>query len=234
MKAFAANGDVLTLTYTAKLGENAKLGAPGNENEAYLEYSNNPNETANFNPGPGGETNLGRTPKDLVRVFTYQLMINKVDQDGNSLNGAGFELLKKDVNGNYASLGVRYDSNSAQFKWVGLDDGEYKLVETVTPAGYNSIDPIEFTLSASHEEESADPQLTVLSGGNRVTGTAGAFTATANVQDGSLSSDIVNEAGVVLPETGADGSHLLYVFGSVLLLGGLVLIVTRKRVSAKF
>ena len=36
------------------------------------------------------------------------------------------------------------------FTWSGLDDGDYKLVETTTPSGYNTIADIEFTISAGH------------------------------------------------------------------------------------
>ena len=39
-------------------------------------------------------TDTGKTPKDTVKVFTYQTIINKVDQDGNKLKGADFTLYK--------------------------------------------------------------------------------------------------------------------------------------------
>lgn len=44
------------------------------------------------------------------------------------------------------------------FEFKGIDDGEYKLVETTTPTGYNSIDDIQFTVEARHTEESDSPQ----------------------------------------------------------------------------
>ena len=37
---------------------------------------------------------------------------------------------------------------TTQFSWNGLDDGKYKIVEVVTPSGYNSIKPIEFDVTA--------------------------------------------------------------------------------------
>ena len=52
----------------AVLNENAEIGLPGNENTAYLEFSNNPN-------GEG----TGRTKEDTVIVFTYELDGEKVD-----------------------------------------------------------------------------------------------------------------------------------------------------------
>ena len=38
-----------------------------------------------------------------------------------------------------------------QFTLSGLDDGEYTLTETVTPAHYNTISPITFTVTADHK-----------------------------------------------------------------------------------
>ena len=49
------------------MNENAEIGLPGNENSAYLEFSNNPN-------GEG----TGRL-EDTVIVFTYELDGTKVD-----------------------------------------------------------------------------------------------------------------------------------------------------------
>jgi len=82
---------VVTIEFTATLGPNAALGAAGNKNEVELEYSNNPNDDQ------GGEE--GKTPKDTVRVFTYQVTVNKIDPEkegsDKSLTGANFTLYKK-------------------------------------------------------------------------------------------------------------------------------------------
>lgn len=212
VKEFASDGDVITLEYTAKLGTNAKIGAEGNDNVAYLEYSNNPNDSSS----------RGRTPDDLVRVFTYQLTVNKVDEEGNPLTGASFELLKKNASGTYSSKGVIRGTTSTVFTWVGLDDGDYRIVETVAPDGCNPIEPIEFSIAATHEDPSADPQLLTLTGADN-------FTVT--LSRGELITDIVNEGGVILPETGSEGTQMLYTLGAILLLGGLVLIVTKKRMG---
>ena len=69
--------------YDAVLNENAEIGLPGNENSAYLEFSNNPN-------GDG----TGRTEEDTVIVFTYQLDGTKVDGETQAaLQNAQFVLL---------------------------------------------------------------------------------------------------------------------------------------------
>ena len=62
---------------------NAEIGLPGNENTAYLEFSNNPN-------GDGA----GRTEDDTVIVFTYELDGTKVDGETQAaLQNAQFVLL---------------------------------------------------------------------------------------------------------------------------------------------
>ena len=42
---------------------------------------------------------------------------------------------------------------------------------------------------------------------------------------------VVNKAGTELPSTGGVGTTIFYVLGSVLVLGAVVLLVTRKRMS---
>src|SRR5699024_5038427 len=54
--------------YDAVLNEDAEIGLPGNTNEVYLQFSNDPN-------GDG----LGQTAADKVIVFTYELDGTKVD-----------------------------------------------------------------------------------------------------------------------------------------------------------
>ena len=110
------------------------------------------------------------------------------------------------------------------FEWKGLDDGDYKLEETTTPAGYNTIAPIEFTITAEHEPESDDPRLTKLDGGDLFTGEVDT--------DDVLSADVKNMSGITLPETGGIGTTIFYVLGGLLVLGAVVLLITKKRMSA--
>ena len=114
------------------------------------------------------------------------------------------------------------------FTFSGLDDGRYKLHETKTPAGYNSISDIEFMVGASHDKTSPTPQLTGLGGGNPQT----SFTMTPDVAKGQLSADIKNESGTTLPTTGAEGTMLLVFGGTLIALIGIVILVTRRRMRA--
>lgn len=232
----ARNSSVITVEYTATLNENAVLGSAGNPNEVYLGYSNNPNKSET------GNNETGNTPKDVVIVFTYKTVISKVTKNPDydpevegskeyiPLTGAEFTLEKYNKETDEWKLITAVKNNEGTtFTFTGLDDGNYRLTETTTPAGYNSIDPIEFTVTAEHEVLSDNPALTSLSGNV----TTGKLTFTPNTIEGSLSADVVNMSGSTLPETGGIGTTIFYVIGSILVLGAAILLITKKRMSAR-
>ena len=199
---------VFVVYYEATLNANADIGLPGNPNEVYLEFSNNP-----YTDG------TGKTEKDEVIVYTYQLTINKTDVDNKPLTGAGFTLSKKDSSGQYIAIGSEMGGKDtiSTFEWKGLDDGDYKLVETTVPAGYNKMNDIEFTISANHESDNK-----TLSAGDFADGV---------VDTGIIEKSIVNKTGTVLPETGAEGTIMLLGASSMLVMVAAVFMVTRKKMS---
>lgn len=223
----------IVVEYTAKLtGESVNFGSEGNPNEVYLEYSNNPYT----------ETETGETPVDKVIVFTYKVVVNKTDEANNPLKGAGFTLYKKnasitvtDENDGYEVIGEEVKgTDMTTFTWEGLDDGEYKLVETTVPANYNKMKDQFFTVTAEHDADADDPKLTVLSAA-AAEGSEIAFTAgnKDGKLDGSLTTTIVNQSGAVLPETGGIGTTIFYVIGAILLVGAGVLLITKKRMGVE-
>ena len=145
----AKNSDQIVVEYTAKLNENAVIGAAGNPNKVSLKFSNNPNNEQ------GGDK--GQTPEDKVIVFTYKVVINKIDSRRIPLAGAAFKLEKvfkdgtKKVVKEYTIGADENDLEKTKFEFTGLDDGQYILTETVAPEGYNTMDPITFNVIASHE-----------------------------------------------------------------------------------
>lgn len=231
-------GSVISVEYTSTLNNQAVIGSTGNKNTSHVSYTNNPNDEQ------AGEN--GKTPDDGVIVFTYQTIVNKVtknpaydaskdtgktgiDSDGNTefipLKGAGFTLYKKNASGAYEAVGSELKGEDmTTFTWSGLDDGDYKLVETTTPSGYNTIPDIEFTITATHDVSSDNPTLISLSGGDKFTGV---------ISTGVVSANIENQSGAQLPSTGGIGTTIFYVLGSVLVLGAAVLLVTKKRMSTK-
>lgn len=233
----ATSDNKITVVYKATLNEQSVIGSAGNPNKVYLEFSNNPN-------GNG----TGKTPEDTVIVFTYKVAANKVDSNGEKLAGAGFKLskfdkesdswklvgyqnVKLDTSGNPVETNGRYEVENAtdtSFAWNRIDDGKYKLEEIVTPAGYNTIDPVEFDVVAGH----ANLTLSSLSG-TKTTGTVGEYTFTSNNTEGSLTTSIVNQSGTVLPSTGGMGTTVFYVVGGGLMAVAVVLLVTKKRMENK-
>ena len=186
-------------------------------NEAVDNDGDNAKDEEDEKEGP-----TGTTPKDKVIVFTYKAAVNKVDQDGKALPGAEFKLEKVLANGSKVELTLTKNAEGTVFTAVGLDDGNYVLTETVTPTGYNTIAPVEFTIGAEHELDSQDPKLVSLTGGDMFTGAIDTLTLTA---------DVVNQAGTTLPETGGAGTTMIYVIGAVLVLGAGLVLVTKKRAA---
>ena len=212
----AGNNSVITVEYESVLNENAVIGSQGNPNNMLMTFSNNPNGTG-----------TGRTPIDTVIVFTYKVVVDKVDQDQTPLSGAEFTLEKK-VKGESEDtwepvevLGTLGDMT--QFEFKGLDDGEYRLTETKTPSGYNTIDPITFTVKATHE----DATLTLQSLSGNVDSGAVTLEFTPNVTNGSLSAIVVNNQGATLPETGGIGTIIFFVLGGLLIIGAGIPIVAK-------
>lgn len=233
VKAYGAtNGSKIIVEYTATLDSDAVIGSTGNPNEAHLIFSNNPN-------GNG----KGETKPDKNIVFTYKVVANKIDEHDKPLPGAAFALYKKlptvPTNGTsyilqdnepYALIkelnvgvgGKVENETRTNFEWDGIDDGDYMIKEIITPAGYNSIEPITFTVTADHEIEADNPKLIELKGGDKFTG---------SVDNGSLTANIQNRMGSTLPGTGGIGTTIFYVVGGGLMVAAAILLITKKRME---
>lgn len=230
----ATNGSKIIVEYTATLDSDAIIGSTGNPNEAHLIFSNNPNDN-----GKG----KGETKPDKNIVFTYKVVANKIDEHDKPLPGAAFALYKKlptvPTNGTsyilqdnepYALIkelnvgvgGKVENETRTNFEWDGIDDGDYMIKEIITPAGYNSIEPITFTVTADHEIEADNPKLIELKGGDKFTG---------SVDNGSLTANIQNRMGSTLPGTGGIGTTIFYVVGGGLMVAAAILLITKKRME---
>lgn len=223
-----AAGGKFTVEYTSTLNDQAVIGSTGNPNEASLEFSNNPNV--------GGEGETGETPKDKVIVFTYQLNVNKTFDQGDPAESdmPKFTLYKKYKKGESEEwkkvgkeIALTRGGTEGHFTYTGsfsrIDDGEYKLVETHTPAGYNTAADTLFTITADHDVLSDNPALTSL----KINQTDGDET------NGTVQADVVNKKGSNLPSTGGMGTVLLYVAGvAVFVLAGATLVMALRRRNA--
>lgn len=220
-------GSVIRVEYTSTLNPNAVIGGNGNLNKAQLEYSNNPRDTSSKD----------KTVWDNVVVFTYQVVVNKYANsvaENNKLKGAEFTLTKKLKDGTTKDIAVAKSQDGVRFTFKGLDDGEYTLTETVTPEGYNTIDPITFTVAATHGTEWNGEDVR----GNLITAFTGnaaseEITFTPDKGTGALTTNVINKSGTTLPSTGGMGTTVFYVVGGGLMAVAVVLLVTKKRMENK-
>lgn len=226
--AAAKNDSVITVDYTSTLTKQAVLGNQGNMNKAKLQFSNNPNSEQ------GGEsTPTGETPWDNVIVFTYKVVVNKVNENKKPLEGAAFKLEKKLKDGSTKPVKEFTAGKDTSFTFSGLDDGDYVLTETTTPAGYNTIKPITFTVTADHKVEWTTGERTDVLTSLNGKAVSGEITLTADKAAGSLTTDVVNKKGSNLPSTGGMGTVLLYVAGiAVFVLAGATLVMALRRRNA--
>lgn len=211
------NSEII-VEYEAQLSEYAVIAGSGNENKVYLEFSNNPN---------GGGT--GKTPEDKVVVFTYELVVNKIDEDKSPLTGAKFKLSKWSGN-NWVVVKEYNEGTIDQFEFIALDAGKYNLEETEAPAGYNSIEPIVFTIVSQYNTDALEPQLIKLEikdeEGNIISGNEKLFQVVLKPKDdeSNIVTDVINKKGAVLPETGGIGTKIFYVTGCVLMIGAAIVL----------
>lgn len=247
----------IIVDFKATLNSNAVIGLPGNVNESYIEFSNNPNQ------GGGGET--GTTPGDKVIVFTYKLDVTKVDgaakgEDGTyttKLKDAEFVLLnsdkskvakidggkfagwvedssiEKNTDGTYPVDYTLKSDENGNFSITGLDDGIYYLKETKAPTGYNLlVNPVKVEIIATTANNqtwdgAADKALTAL----QIKVNDG-DAASGNLSDGTVSTNIENNSGTTLPSTGGVGTTIFYVLGSILVIAAAVLLITKRRMQS--
>ena len=77
-------GQDVVVTYTATINEKASIGNTPNTNTAYLEYSNNPNQSQK------NDVPTSKTPKEHVSTYVAGFQISKKSPKGDDLPGAQF------------------------------------------------------------------------------------------------------------------------------------------------
>ena len=209
-------GKEIKVTYTAVTNDKAVTVI--SKNSATLTYSNNPTDSESKTT----------TPKYEETVYSAKLVIDKYQKDNKSKKLANAKFVLKNDEGKYYKYTAATESAAAQVEWVknqadatevttdtngaaafnGLKDGTYKLVETAAPAGYNLLaNEVEVTINGA---DATEVDLSSL-------------TATAKVE---------NSTGTTIPETGGIGTTIFYVAGGLLVLGAVILLITKKRMSS--
>lgn len=209
------NGDtILTVTYTAALNENAV--EDGNrkdqKNDAKLTW---------------GDKSGTEWSETTTKTFQFDLI--KYDAKDNTktpIAGAVFQLQDKD--GNVIRL---RKVNDHTYKIAAGDDvdtfalteGE-ELLESFTTIAGTKITIIGLDLEDTYYLE----ELTAPEGYNKL---KDKVEVKVNAEN-TYVVEVPNSTGTELPSTGGMGTTLFYVFGSALLIGAAVLLITKKRMGA--
>ena len=171
---------------------------------------------------------------------------------------AGQTVVTKDKDG----TSITWDENQiktgadGRMTITGLDAGKYELVEVKAPAGYIKMQtniPVEIIANVKPvtyvDEEGCTINTTELesyqikinnveTASYTITNSKDVTEASSSIGDSVVGTDdesgkIKNTKGVELPSTGGIGTTLFYIIGAILVVGAGILLVTRRRMSAK-
>ena len=220
------SNSVVNVYYTAKLNNKAMVASKSNDNTVTLTYSNNP-----------GTNDHGDTTPATVRDYTDQLMLMKVDSSDNSkgLQGAKFTIQATGADEGAGTKYVQDDGSLGDTAYEftsgadgsiavsGLDAGEYTVVETQAPEGYNTVPSFTFQIYPVYKEATGDIDTIRVQ-------TSNASVSTINAYDGVVDLVVKDKAGMSLPLTGQAGVALTWIAGGVVLAFGIThLVRSRKR-----
>ena len=134
------NGATVTLTYTATVTDKAKIDGDGNTNTVTLTWQ-----------GKEGSDLTDDGLTDDATIYTYAIALKKVNDKGEALSGAKFELpfyvnTTPDANGAYIYAGTTAGEGltnqlttpaSGEITIKGVAPGDYSITEVTAPNGYN-------------------------------------------------------------------------------------------------
>lgn len=233
----------IVVTYTATVNSTA-------------ETSTNVNNKVKVTSKVGDDAT--ETPDVTEQVYPITLKITKVDgADNKLLSDAKFNLTRTvasgetttkqyattDMDGNFT--GWTTDETQAaelttdaqgQITLVGIGAGTFTLTEIEAPTGYNKLnaDVVIKIASTSKTSDTGTVQLESLSYSvNNENNGAETKVTGQDLTDGIVSVTVKNQKGAQLPSTGGIGTTIFYVAGGILVLGAIVLLITRKRMSAE-
>ena len=163
-------------------------------------------------------TDLG---SDTTETDTYKFKLNKLDAETKEgLKGAKFELLLGSTKVSVVATSDGYRvaaagetgtttidmGDNTSIIISGLDKKAYTLKEIDAPDGYNLL-----------TSDTEVPESVLVK-------------ADETISD-SVKVDVLNDKGTVLPSTGGMGTTILYTIGGIMLVGGAIALVSKKRVA---
>lgn len=225
----------VVVTYKAQLARDVEYKAGGTTNEVKLIYSNNPMTD-----------DKGTSEPDKVTDYVFGLDVTKTDADSNNTNaklvarfkvkmtkvknsdipGGGKWLTQEGgLTSEASEAGVFATENDNKVFIPGLVEGEYQIIESEAPAGYNTIDPFTITVAPEYDSTGTLKKLNVTSSSDMATAKTG-----KNLTTTKIPVTIKNKKGSSLPLTGLNGVTFTWIAGgAVLCIGVAHLIRSRKQ-----
>lgn len=225
----------VVVTYKAQLTSDVEYKAGGTTNEVKLVYSNNPMTD-----------DKGTSESDKVTDYVFGLDVTKADADPDNTNaqlvarfkvkmtkvkdtdipGGGKWLTQEGgLTSEASEAGVFATENNNEVFIPGLVGGEYQIIESEAPAGYNTIDPFTITVMPKYNSTGTLEQLDVKPSSNMVVAKTEKTLTTTKIPV-----TIKNKKGSGLPLTGLNGVTFTWIAGgAVLCIGVAHLIRSRKQ-----
>ncbi len=239
------NGALLIVTYTAKVTDKMEVdGINGNKNVVTLQPYVEDGDDGDNEPDPWHET-----WEDEEVIFTYATALKKVDENVLPLVGAKFAangLIVSGTNGNYTVVSYNPASTDLGTEMETDDLGNLVIkgitsetlltvTETEAPAGYNKLvstlslhakvigKVVTATNTTVYYDEYGNPT-------NQTTENFKEVVAyTSELEAAAVK--VENRKGAELPETGGIGTTIFYTVGAIMVVGAVVLLVTKKRME---
>ena len=193
------------ITYSAVVTKDAKEGEA--TNSATIGYNTIDNPTTPPTPVDPDK------PTETTKVTTHRFTLKKTNDAGETLTGAEFKL---------------YDASTGgtEIKVVKDREGTYRVAEAneagvAIEAGQVVIKGLKGGTTYYLEEIKAPNGYNVLTERQAIEVTA----------DNTAQANVINKKGGVLPNTGAIGTTLFYLVGSILLLVALVYTISKRRMN---
>ena len=227
------NGATIIITYTAKVTEKATIDGKGNTNNVTVTWTTEDNK-----PGSG-------KLEQKETIYTYAIALKKVNNEGKALSGAVFEFpfyveVDADTDGAYIYAGTTAKEGltnrittpeSGVIVVKGVASGSYTITEFKAPDGYNKLTGPVTVVAKKTGETTTNTTVYLDENGDIVNKETNKEVKVEIPNIAATVLVVVNKAGTQLPSTGGMGTTIFYVLGSVLVLGAVVLLVTKKRMS---
>lgn len=208
-KIVAEKGKKIYVKYKVTVNEKAVVGSSATTNTAEVRYTNNPD---------GSTTGSSKTEK----VYSFQIKINKKDDNGTELDGATFGLYKDAACTEENKVAEATSQNGV----VNFGDaaklavGEYYLKELKAPAGYSALTSVVKVVISEKSQDHQQYDFTYSANGEKAKDVA---------KEGIISLDITNNKGFNLPATGGMGTYLFTIGGLVIMAGAALLLIASKK-----